>query len=462
MIFKCFRKSMTKSGKRWKPIRLLVLTVAFLALTLVSGQGVDAKNPTDTLEKPEVRTGPVVAIKLDVSINPATYELLKRALNEAQKREASLFVIVLDTPGGLVTSVRKMVQLIMSSKIPVAVFVYPPGARAASAGAILTLAADIAAMAPGTNIGAAHPVGLGGDMEENSTMASKVENDLAALAISIAEKRGRNSRWAEDAVRKSLSSSAQEALKLHVIDLMAKDVEDLVSKLRGKVITLANGHKVMIAPKDPRPIYIKRDLREKILGIIADPNVAYILMMLGMVGLYFELAHPGVIFPGTVGALCLLLSLYALHTLSASATAILLILLAFLLFVLELFITSHGILALSGTVSLIMGSLMLFDSDSALSISTSVLWSTLVTVSLFFLIVAFVAARAALSKPKTGMEALIGRTGTIKEVTGPGNYLVFVHGELWKAFGPKGLHKAQQIRVVGVEGLKLKIESKEE
>ncbi len=463
MIFKFSKKNMKKLRRRWKIARFLVLLLATFNLLLPTTAGTFTTSHSPSKHgKIEVRTGPVIAVKLDSSINPATYGLLKRGLKESQREKASLFIIVLDTPGGLVTSVRKMVQLIMTSQIPVAVFVYPPGARAASAGAILTLAADIAAMAPGTNIGAAHPVGLGGDIEENSTMASKIENDLAALAVSIATKRGRNAKWAEKAVRKSLSSPAQEALKLHVIDIIADNVSDLILKLRGKIITLANGNKVIVEPKDPTPIFIKKGWGEKVLEVIADPNVAYILMMIGMVGLYFELAHPGVIFPGTVGALCLLFSLYALHTLSASTTAILFILLAFLLFVLELFITSHGILALSGTVALIMGSLMLFGSDSAISISASVLWPTLIIVSLFFLLIAFIAAKATLSRPKTGLEALVGSTGTIKEVLGPGKYLVFAHGELWRALGPKNLAKGQHVEIIGIKGLKLKIRSMEE
>ncbi len=412
--------------------------------------------------RPQVRTGPVFAVRLDSSINPATYGLVKRALKEAEAQKASALIILLDTPGGLVTTVRKMVQLIMSSSLPVVVYVYPPGARAASAGAILTIAADVAAMAPGTNIGAAHPVDIGGNTDENSTMAKKSENDLAALAVSIAQKRKRNVKWAEEAVRKSIASPAQEALKLHVIDLIAKDIPELISRIRGKVITLADDSKVMIAPRDPNPIFVQEGLKEKVLKVIADPNVAYILLMMGMIGLYFEFAHPGVIFPGSVGAICLLLALYALHTLSANAVAVLLILLAFILFVLELFITSHGILAISGTVAIVMGSLMLFDTNSYLTISNSVLWPTLLTVTLFFFTIAIIAAKAALSKPKTGPEALIGTTGVIKEVKKPGRYMVFVHGELWEGLGPSDLHKGQTVKVTGIKGLKIEIEPKEE
>ncbi|NPA95775.1 MAG: nodulation protein NfeD [Thermodesulfobacteria bacterium] len=432
---------------------LFLLTLLILSLALSNGS---AK------EEPTTLTGPVVAIKIDSAINPASNELLNRGIKAAQSYKASTLLVLLDTPGGLVTSARKMIQALMSSPVPVTVFVYPQGARAASAGALITLASDVAAMAPGTNIGAAHPVVMGGKIDSNSTMYKKMENDLAAFAVSIATKRGRNRKWAEEAVRKSISTPAQEALKLHVIDLIAQDVPDLIKKLKDRKIRMGNGKTVILNPSSPSPIYLEETLRERILQIIADPNVAYILMMVGMLGIYFELAHPGVILPGAVGTLCLLLSLYALHTLSASTTAILLILFSFLLFILELFITSHGILAISGAVSLAIGSIMLFGSDSQIAISKSVLWPTLLTVIGFFLVIAILAAKAALSKPKTGTEGLIEATGTVQRVLSSSRYLVHVHGELWEAYGPPGLKRGDEVCVKEIKGLRLKIEKTEQ
>lgn len=406
-------------------------------------------------------TGPVYMVTINSSINPGAFELLNRAIVQARTNNASCLIIILDTPGGLVATLRKMVQAIMQSTVPVIVYVYPPGAQAASAGAILTLAADIAAMAPGTNIGAAHPVSPGQDLDSNSTMGQKMENDLAALAISIAKERGRNVKWAEEAVRKSRSVSATTALKLDVVDLVAKDVQDLLNKVKG-MLEMANGEHVQLNPDDSKLFIVKENLREKVLRTIADPNIAYILMMIGMVGLYFELAHPGTILPGTAGAISLILSFYALQTLSASITGIVLIILAFFLFVLELFITSHGILAISGVISLAFGSIMLFNQTPGISVSSSVLWPTLITVSALLSAIIFLAAKATLSRPKTGPEGLIGQEGIVKQVHPDGSYTVFVHGELWKANCSLPIRTGEKIIIESVKGLTLIINPVEE
>ena len=451
MTFKCY-KGNTK-GLKGTGIKILSFFLVLLFLSPWLSYSKQAEEKEDI----EILTGPVFEIKIDFAISPASLEILRHGLNEAKRAHASLFIILLDTPGGLVTSLRKMVQEVMSAPFPVCVFVYPPGAQAASAGALLTMSADIAAMAPGTNIGAAHPVGLTGDMAENGTMAKKMENDLAALAIGIAKRRGRNAKWAEDAVRKSVSISAQMALKLGVIDLIARDVPELLERLRGKRITLLSEKQVEISPKGIFVKRVKPTLREKILKIISDPNIAYILMMIGLVGLYFELAHPGVILPGTVGAISLMLALYALHTLSANITGILLILFAFVLFVLELFITSHGVLAISGAVALAIGSLMLFENASGIFISARVLWPTIVFVLAFFLTIALLAARAIFSKPKTGLEGLVGKRGEVKKKISRNEYLVFVHGELWRARSKIPLRPKDEVKVTEIEGLRLKV-----
>ncbi len=409
-------------------------------------------NQVDTIK------GPVYTLILNSTINPGSREFLDRAVKVASSNHAACLVILLDTPGGLVATLRKMVQTVMQSEVPVIVYVYPPGARAASAGAILTLSAHIAAMAQGTNIGAAHPVSPGHNMDNNSTMNIKVENDLAAMAESIAAKRGRNIKWAEEAVRNSKSVTAEAALKLHVIDLIATDLNDLIRKVQGRVVEMAGGKKVRIYPDATRIVPIGQNFREKVLHVIADPNIAYVLMMIGMVGLYFELAHPGAIFPGAAGAISLVLAFYALQALPASTTGVLLVILAFVLFVLELFITSHGLLALSGTISLVLGSLMLFDaSATGIEIAATVLWPTLIAVSLFFGTICFLATKAALSKPRTGMEGLKGEKGVVRQEIGPNLYMVFIHGELWKARSAHHLEKDQTVVVESVDGLTLVI-----
>ncbi len=460
MTYRCSRRNMNASKKA----ETTILAAALLsAATILILQGACASGPGGMSGIKQLH-GPVFTVKLDSSINPGSAELLKRAVITAEKGNASCLVVLLDTPGGLVTSLRKMVQDVMKSNVPVVVYVYPSGARAASAGAILTLSAHFAAMAPGTNIGAAHPVSLGQKMDANSTMAQKVENDLAAMAVSIAEKRGRNAAWAEEAVRKSRSVTASEALRLHVIDMIAQDLSDLLREIRGRQTGISGDTIAAVYPDSSHVIPIEENLREKILQIIADPNIAYVLLMVGMVGLYFELAHPGTIFPGTAGTVSLLLALYALQTLSASATGVLLVILAFVLFVLELFITSHGILAVSGVVALVLGSTMLFDPGATgTAIDTSVLWPTLVTVCLFLGGICLLAARAAFSRPRTGAEGLKGEKGRVRKVLPEENmYLVFIHGELWQARASARLREGQKIVVESVDGLTLNIKPVED
>ena len=448
-----------------KPVKRRILLTCLFHLFFITSILLQPPRVTADQNKSPARElkGPVYTLRLDSSINPGSGDLLDRALREARIGNASCLLILLDTPGGLVATLRKMVQAVMQSEVPVIVYVYPPGARAASAGAILTLAADVAAMAPGTNIGAAHPVSLGRKMDSNSTMGRKIENDLAAMAISLAAKRKRNVKWAEQAVRKSISVPADTALKLHVIDIIARDPAELLKKVQGRQVETAGGRLVRIYPDQSRIIPVKQNLREKVLGVIADPNIAYVLMMIGMVGLYFELAHPGAIFPGTAGAISLILAFYALQTLPASTTGVILVLLAFLLFVLELFITSHGILAISGVISLVLGSMMLFDTGATgISIAASVLWPTLISVSMFLCTIAFLAAKATLSKPRTGTEGLRGEKGVVKEVLPGSRYMVFIHGELWHAVSPAPLRKDQVVAVESMEGLTLKVKPLED
>ncbi len=415
-----------------------------------------ARNSNGIGQLSEYQCRNVFVLDLKGSVNPGSAELLKRAIKDASFDPPSCLLVVLDTPGGLVSSLREMVQAIMSSDVPVIVYVAPSGAQAASAGAILTMAAHVAAMAPGTNIGAAHPVGIGPG-QGDETMAKKAENDLAAMARAIASERGRNSKWAEEAVRYSVSASAREALALKVIDMLAKNQTDLLERLNGREVNLPSG-RVRLVVKRYQLIHIHDNLREKILRTIADPNIAYILLIIGIAGLFFEFAHPGVVLPGTVGALCLLLGLYAMQALPVTAVGLLLLFLAVILFVLELVITSYGLLGIAGFISLIIGSLMLYNtSATGVSLDATVFYSTVFILGIFFSITIFVATKAAISRPKSGAIALEGRKGIAKKRVGPKGGQVFVDGELWTAYSDNIIPEGSDIIVEKMEGLRLKV-----
>ncbi len=399
----------------------------------------------------------IICISLSGSVNPGMLQFFQRAVSQAEKEDAELLLVKLNTPGGLVRTMRMMIQTIMSSKVPIAVYVAPSGAQAASAGALLTVAAHIAAMAPGTNIGAAHPVLAGGSAEKGSTMNEKIENDMAALARSIAKQRGRNVKWAEEAVRKSVSATPDEALKLNIIDFVAPTEAKLLEDMDGMKVETAAGQRTLHLSRY-KLTWLSPDLRERVMSTIADPDIAYILMMIGAAGLYFELAHPGGILPGVAGAISLILGLFAMQVLPVSTTGMLLLVLAVVLFMLELFITSHGILAASGVIALVFGSMMLYDTpNTGISLSGSVMWPTVLVCGVFFMTIAWLAARAQLSKPKSGREGLVGERGTVREDTGPNGGMVFVHGELWNARSEEEIPAGTEIEVTAVEGMRLRV-----
>jgi membrane-bound serine protease (ClpP class) len=396
--------------------------------------------------------GDVYVVTISGSINPGTSSYLKNSIETATEEEAACLVIELDTPGGTVESMREIVQEILGAEIPVAVYVYPGGARAASAGVMITMAADIAAMAPGTNIGAAHPVGAGGK-EIEEAMGEKVVNDMVAHARSVAEKRGRNAQWVEQAIRESVSVTETEALKENVIDVVARDLPDLISQINGRDL----GEKGRLSLDPSRINRLEEGLRSRILRLIGDPNIAYILFMIGLAGLYFELSHPGAVLPGVVGALCLVLSLYAFHTLPINYSGMLLILLALIFFFLELKVTSYGMLTVAGVVSLLLGSMMLFKNTAGgIALSLQVLLTTVGLVSAFFIAVAFLVVRAHVSRPRTGEEGLIGEEGVVKRPLTPEGK-VFVHGELWRATAASPIETGTRVNVVGVRGLVLEV-----
>jgi membrane-bound serine protease (ClpP class) len=401
----------------------------------------------------EAATGDVYVFKASGTVSPGLAEYMIRNMEKASREGAGCLVIQLDTPGGLALSMRSIVMAILSSDIPVIVYVSPSGARAASAGVMITLAADIAAMAPGTNMGAAHPVNLG-QKEMDSTMTEKVVNDMAAYAKSIAEKKGRNSAWAEKAVRESVSVTEKEALDLNVIDLIAEDLDDLLAKVDGREIK----DKGVLHTKEAKRVSLAESFRDKILQALSDPNIAYILMMIGLAGLYFELSHPGAIFPGVIGAISLILAFFAFQTLPVNYAGVLLIALALILFILEMKITSYGLLSLGGVVSLFLGSLMLFQGTAPeMRLSWRVLIPTVVMISGFFVFVAGLVFRSQISKPKTGESGLIGEIGVAKSKVGPAGK-VFIHGELWNATSSHVIEEGAKVRVIKVNRLVLDVE----
>ncbi len=399
----------------------------------------------------------VMVATIAAPITPVTADYLASAIERAEEGKASLLVVELDTPGGLDSAMRQMVQAILSSKVPVAVFVSPSGARAASAGVLITLAADIAAMAPGTNIGAAHPVNVGGGAMDN-TMSQKVENDAAAYARSLAARAGRNADWAESAVRESASLSAKDALEKKVIDLVVSDLRELLQRVDGREVR--KGESVLVVrTKGAEVARFPMGLRHRVLSALADPNIAYILLMIGIYGIYFELASPGAVFPGVVGGISLVLGFYALQTLSANYAGFLLILLSVILFFLELKIQSHGALAIGGIVAMTLGSLMLFRSSAEPFLRVS--WSVLITMiglsAAFFGVVISLAVRSQFRKPATGAEGMIGETGeAATDIDGKGK--VQVVGELWDARCDRPVRKGEPVTVKDVRGMTLIVE----
>jgi membrane-bound serine protease (ClpP class) len=411
--------------------------------------------PATTAPAPPERV--VHLITIDAPITPTVAEHIIKSIDRAENAAAEALIIKLNTPGGLVDSTNNIVIRMMSSSVPLVVYISPSGGRAASAGVFITLAANIAAMAPTTHIGAASPVQMQGKMDE--TMEKKVMNDLAAMIRGIAEKRGRNAKWAEDAVRKAVSATETEALKLKVIDLIAPDVPALLMKIDGRTVATVLERKTLHT-KGAKLVEVEMGLREKILGIISNPNIAYILMILGFYGLYFELSNPGAIFPGVAGAICLILAFYALQTLPINYAGLMLILLGIALFIMEAFITSHGVLGVGGTIAMLLGSMMLIDSPiPAMRVSWAVIIPVVAASALLFIVTLTVAIRAHRSRVDTGREGLIGLVGEARtEVRDKGQ--VFVHGETWNAMSDEPIAKGEKITVLSVDGLRLKVKKK--
>jgi len=400
----------------------------------------------------------VISIKIDGPINPVTASYIHRGIEKGISEHATCILIHLNTPGGLLKSTRNIVSDILESRIPVIVYVSPAGAHAGSAGVFITMAADIAAMAPGTNIGAAHPVNMQGPTD--SVMNDKATNDAAAFIRTIAEFRNRNLAWAEDAVRQSVAITATEALQKNIIDLIVTNDQDLLNQVDGKMI-LRDSTRLPLHTRGASIQTLEMGFVEKLLNIVSDPDVAYILLMLGFIGLIFELFNPGAIFPGIIGFISLVIAFYSLNTLPLNYAGLALIIFGIVLLLLEIKIVSHGMLAIGGIAALLIGSLMLIKPGSGLElirISRILIYSTVAILSAFFLFVVGMGLKAQRSRPSTGIKAMIGEAAEAIELINPSGRVLF-HGEIWNAISISGMIKAgEKVNVREIRNLTLYIE----
>jgi len=398
-------------------------------------------------------------MNLEGVITAPSAKYVAERLEDAKQAGAEGLIILMDTPGGLDTAMRDITKSILNAPLPVIVYVYPSGARAASAGVIIAQAAHIAAMAPGTNIGAAHPVaiGIGGTAELDKNMSKKVENDAAAYARSIAKIRGRSEEWVEKAVRKSESITADEALKLKVIDIVAPDLDKLLAAIDQKEVTVA-GKTRKLSTVNAVTDNKKMSTRQGILSAISDPNIAYLLLLIGLAGLYFEFSTPGAILPGVIGGISLLLAFFGLSTLPVNYTGILLIVFSIILFIAEIKIMSHGMLTVGGVISLALGSFLLFETpEPALRLSFQVLIPAVLVASGFFIVVIWLAVKAQMRKHYSGTESMIeGQGEASTDIDGEGK--VFFQGEYWTGQSDQFIPRGAKVKIKEVSGLKLTVE----
>ena len=401
----------------------------------------------------------IFKITVDTAIHPVSSEYIRNTIDRAETENVKLILIALNTPGGLDSSMREIMERILNSEIPIAVYVSPSGSRAASAGFFISIACDIFAMAPGTSTGAAHPVGLsitGQQMDD--TMSDKVTNDAASYIKSIAEKRERNIQMAEDAVRKSLSYTETEALKGNLIDLIAENDQDIIRYLHGKSIKRFDGTELTLNLENEEIISIPMTGRQRFLITISNPNLAYILLMIGLLGLYFEFSNPGAILPGVLGGICLLLAIFSFQILPINYVGLILIILSIGLFILEIKIQSYGILSLGGITAMIIGSIMLINAPiPELRPSLKLIIPMALGLSLIFIFLIVIAIRAQAKKPSTGKEGLIGEVGVAQTDLSPEGK-VFVHGEIWQAEATEDLPIGTKVKVVEVlKHLRIKV-----
>ena len=397
----------------------------------------------------------IVVASYEGVINPVAAEYLNDAIEFAETNQAELLVFQLDTPGGLDTSMRIMVKAITGSQVPIAVYVAPTGARAASAGVFLTLSAHIAAMAPGTNIGAAHPVAMGGE-KMDKVMKEKVENDAVAYIQSIAERRGRNSDWAEDAVRKSVSATAKQALELKLIDIIPENLPQFLKEIDGREIHLGT-QSLTLHTANAQVKEFPMTWRLEALKALSDPNIAYVLMTIGTIGIIAELYNPGAILPGVVGGISLILAFYSLQSLPVNYAGVLLLILGLVMLILEATVTSYGLLAIGGITSLLLGSLMLMSEEFPFyQLSWSVILPVVILGGGFTFLIVTYGVKSLKRRTTTGSEGLIGMTGVAKSDLNP-NGQIFVHGELWDAISEEPLKAGAHIQVTSIDGLTLHV-----
>jgi membrane-bound serine protease (ClpP class) len=421
------------------PLARILLAFLFSCLAVTSAFAADNK---------------VNVIRVDGVISPSSADYIVTAIKEAEKEKVAALVIELNTPGGLDTSMRAIIMEMLAAQRPIVVYVAPSGARAASAGAFITVAANIAAMSPGTNIGAAAPVAMGGQMDK--TMEKKVTNDAAAYMRTIAEKRGRPIDLAEEWVRKASAKTETEALKAKLIDVVSPNLQDLLKTIDGRVVTTAAG-KVKLETKDALINRGEMNLREKILKIITDPTIAYLLLILGLAGLYFEFSTPGAVLPGVLGGISLILALYAFQQLPINYAGVLLILLAIIMFIAEIKVASHGVLTLGGMAAMIIGSMMLIDTSLPdMRIPLGAILLTAGGTAAFFFFIVGAGVRALHRKTATGQEGLIAEVGVVRSRLAPRGQ-IFLRGELWNAESETPVEPGESVRVARVEGLTLQV-----
>ncbi|MBM2825807.1 MAG: hypothetical protein HW402_1471 [Dehalococcoidales bacterium] len=429
---------------------LLVLVVLGLLTATLVAIGVRAATPT------------IDVLHIKGTINPVLVDYVKRGIEQAEANDAVACIIQLDTPGGLDTAMRDIIKDIIDARVPVVVYVSPSGARAASAGVFISMAAHVAAMAPSTAIGAAHPVsvGAGGEATMSKTMEEKVVNDAAAYIRSLAQAHGRNMEWAEKAVRESVSADAQQALKLNIIDLIAPDLNDLITQLDGRQVAMLDGRSVTLHTKDATINHNLMTTIESFLYAISDPNIAYLLLSLAMIGIAAELYNPGLIFPGVIGGIALLLAFYSLGVLPVNYAGILLIVLAFALFTAELFTHSFGMLTAGGITSLVLGSLILFKGGPVFQVNPGLIATTTIIITAFFVFVVSRVIAAHRRQATTGKEELIGKTATVRVALNPEGMVLF-KGELWTAVSETGpVEPGEEVTITRVDGLKLYVNKK--
>ena len=405
--------------------------------------------------------GDVLQLKIDDQITPASAEVITSAITRAEREGASALIITLNTPGGLDTSMREIISRMDGSRVPIIIYVAPSGARAASAGFIILIAADVAAMAPGTASGAAHPVMADG-RDLDKTMSEKVVNDAAAFLRSHAEKRGRDPQTAESAIRESKSFTEREALDKHLIEIIARDEQDLLAQLEGRTITRVDGSQTVLHVAGEKLIEITPTIRQRLLMALADPRIAFVLFALGALCVYFEFQHPGAIVPGVVGILSVVLALYGFHMLPINLTGLLLIIVAIGLFVLEAKVGGFGVLGLGGIAAAIVGSLILIDvPNPELRLPLKLVLAVVVPFGVIFTLILRLAIRARRSKVTTGGSGMIGLTGRATTAIAPEGK-IFVRGELWRARSQMSIAPGESVRVTGMDGLTLEVDAEKE